>query len=204
MPAGKVSGSDTANDVIEPVRTALDQFLNDRTPQAEEAAAWGGGTIPLRITAYLTTDEPPMEYVSSVRALLLGGDSALVYWDHHDRPQLLPGGRREEGESILQTLQREILEETGIEPLDPIPLGFMNHHHLGPRPDGYAYPYPDFIQPVFRATAGEERPEARLHDPYVTRCAFVPLAEARMLPLRAVDRLFLQAAVEADLQEPRW
>ena len=138
----------------------------------------------------------PSPCLTSVRALVLGDDaSVLVFWDSKGQPQLLPGGRREPGESLLETLHREVLEETGIEPLNPLPLGFLRCHHLGPRPNGYPFPYPDFIQPVFLAWPGKERPCARVHDPYVTRSLFCPLAEVWKLPLRAVDRVFLSAAL---------
>lgn len=172
----------------------LDAFLEGKIPDATETALWGKGTIPLRIEAQLTADMPSLRYVTSVRALVLGSDAVLIFWDDKGNPQLLPGGRRERDESLLETLHREVLEETGFEPLDPVPLGFLRYHHLGSKPAGYTFPYPDFIQPVFLARPGEGRPEARVHDPHVTRSAFCPLAEVERLPLRAVDRLFLSAA----------
>lgn len=173
----------------------LDRFLGANIPDATETALWGNGTIPLRVDAYLTSDEPPLDLVTSVRALILGADIVLVFWDHRSSPQLLPGGRREANESVLETLYREVLEEVGVEPLHPVPLGVLRYHHLGPRPADYAFPYPDFLQPVFLTRPGEDRPEARIHDPYVVRSALCSLTEAEMLPLRAVDRLFLAAAL---------
>lgn len=174
----------------------LDRFLEGKVPDATETAVWGNGTIPLRLEAYVTTDEPPLDLITSVRAVMLGEDVVLVFWDHNGRPQILPGGRREAKESLLETLCREVLEETGIEPLHPVPLGVLRYHHLGPRPANYAFPYPDFLQPVFLARPGENRPEARVNDPYVLRSALCSLTEAEKLPLRTVDRLFLTAALQ--------
>lgn len=172
----------------------LETFLDGKVPGATESALWGNGTIPLRIEAHLGVAEPPLQYVTSVRALVLDEQTVLVFWDDGDRPQLLPGGRREGNESLLQTLHREVLEETGIEPLDPALLGFLRYHHLGPMPSNYTFPYPDFIQPVFLARPGAERPDARIHDPHVTRSALCPLEAVEKLPLRTVDRLFFAAA----------
>lgn len=173
----------------------LAAFLRGRTAGATESAFWGNGAIPLRIDAYPGGDQPPLDLVTSVRALVLNTDSVLVFWDATNRPQLLPGGRREGDETLLETCRREVLEETGVEPLYPLLFGSLCYHHLGPRPPDYTFPYPDFIQPVFLARPGEERPESRVHDPHVARSAFRSLTEVEKLPLRPVDRCFLTAAL---------
>jgi hypothetical protein len=69
------------------------------------------------------------------------------------------------------------------------------YHHLGPPRDGYSYPYPDFLQAIYHVETGVERPDARVHDPYVVRTAFCPLTTVEALPLRSVDRVFLRAAL---------
>jgi ADP-ribose pyrophosphatase YjhB (NUDIX family) len=175
------------------VDEALAQFLDRQTPVTEETERWG--ELPLRITAYLAGEEPPSQHVTSVRGLVVREESVLVLWDHKDKPQLLPGGRREAGETFRETLYREVLEETGIVVSAPILLGFLHYHHCGPQPAGYAYPYPDFLQVVYMARAGEERPEAMVHDEFVTRSAFVPLADVQALRLRTRDRPYLAAAL---------
>src|SRR5947209_4505625 len=177
------------------VNDSMEDFLQNREAGAEETIAWGNGTIPLHISAYLTGDALPLPFVTSVRALMVRGGCVPVFWDEEGTPQLLPGGRREQGETLRQTLERELLDETGVEQLNPVPFGFLRHHHLGPMPAGHTYPFPDFIRAVYLARAGVERPEARIHDPYVSRVAFLPPTEVETLPLRPTDRLFLSAAL---------
>jgi len=177
------------------VDEALAWFLRHRMPEAEDTAVWADGTIPLRITAYLTAEEPPSSYVTSVRGIVVRDETVLVLWNEQDEPYLLPGGRCEPGESLQETLHREVLEEAGVEVHDPAMLGFLRHHHLGPKPSGYLYPYPDFLQVVYLARAGPDRPDRKVHDDYVSRSAFVPLTDIQTLPLCRSDRLYVAAAL---------
>jgi ADP-ribose pyrophosphatase YjhB (NUDIX family) len=176
------------------VEPELAEFLGRHTPFDEAGAVWGNGTIPLCITRYLGSELPPLEYVTSVRCVVLRGDAVLVQRDR-DSVHILPGGRREAGETPEETLRRELLEETGWTVLSPEVIGFMHFHHLRPKPAGYGYPHPDFLQVVYAALAGEFHPEAKLDDGYVLDSALQPVARVRALPLNARELVYLDAAL---------
>jgi len=133
--------------------------------------------------------------VTSVRGIVVRDETVLVLWNEQDEPYLLPGGRCEPSESLQETLNREVLEEAGVEIRDPAMLGFLRYHHLGPKPSGYLYPYPDFLQVVYVAQAGEDRPDGKVHDDYVSRSLFYPLTDIQTLLLCRSDRLYVAAAL---------
>jgi hypothetical protein len=64
------------------------------------------------------------------------------------------------------------------------------------KPDGYPYPYPDFLQVVYTAVAEVYHPEQRVVDDYELDARILPLAEVRALTLSPVQRMFLDAAVQ--------
>jgi 8-oxo-dGTP pyrophosphatase MutT (NUDIX family) len=136
---------------------------------------------------------PPDELITSVRAVVLVGAQVLVVHDPHAL-HTLPGGRREPGETLLATLRREVLEETGWELGELVLLGFRHLRHLTRRPPAYRYPYPSFCHVVYAAPGLRCRPEARKADDYVQGASLVSLAEATALPLPAGQRPFLAAA----------
>ena len=174
-------------------------FLAGRTPVAVEDEVWGTPErpIPLRLSWYLTPAAPPHALVTSVRAIMLHADAVLVLREPDGRPYIIPGGRCEAGESHEETVRREVLEEAGWT-LGPLaPLGCIHLHNLGPEPPGSPYPYPDVFQTIHRAEAAVEHPEAVIFDQWVASSAFVPLAEALLLPLRPVERVLLVAALAA-------
>jgi 8-oxo-dGTP pyrophosphatase MutT (NUDIX family) len=173
--------------------TALSAFLRDLAPAATETDKWG--ELTFQVSGFLTASAPPLEYVTSVRAVVIQGENALVITSP-DREHILPGGRREPGESLIETLRREALEETGWSLRSLRLLGFKHFHHLTPKPDNHPYPYPDFLQVVYTGTAEVYHPDQRIVDDYELDARFLPLAEVCTLPLSPIQRMFLDAAVQ--------
>lgn len=174
------------------MQSDLEMFMAGRLPDSQDVETWG--EIRLSISGYLTQDIPPDRLITSVRCVILNQDKVMVV-QNPDGYRVLLGGRRETGESFVETLRREVLEETGWSVREPLLLGFLQFHHLTPKPVDYLYPYPDFLQLVFAAEADQHEPEKRIEDDYETDPTFYVLTEAFKLPLPARDRMFLEAAV---------
>jgi ADP-ribose pyrophosphatase YjhB (NUDIX family) len=141
----------------------------------------------------LHTEPPPAEFVTSVRALVLRNDEVLLVRDptgYH----ILPGGRREAGETYHETVVRELLEETGWQIEIGRLLGFKHFYRLTPQPAEIVYPHPDFAQIVYLATPVSYRPEAREQAGYELGSEFVPLIGLDQDQITWSERLFLQAA----------
>ncbi len=136
---------------------------------------------------------PPLEYVTSSRCLVFKNDCVVVQRDR-DSTHIMPGGRRAADESPLETVRREVLEETGWVITDPLLVGLVHFTHLTPKPVGYAYPYPDFVQVVYMANAAEFVPDAKLDDDYEVESVLRSIDEVQGLTLPANQRLFLNAA----------
>jgi 8-oxo-dGTP pyrophosphatase MutT (NUDIX family) len=172
------------------MKPELAAFLRSYTPAARETELWGDGSLTLAITAYLGSELPPLEYVTSVRSLVLWADQVLLVRDPNGL-HILPGGRRGTEETLEETLRREVLEETGWTLGEVALLGFMHFRHLGPRPVEYPYPYPDFLQVVYRSEAASFLPEARQTGLWELEAAFRPAAEVESLALSARERVYL-------------
>lgn len=173
----------------------LETFLRRHQAVTEALAVWASGAMPLRVTTYLARVPPPLRYVTSVRSLVFRGDAVLVLRDPDGAPHLLPGGRREAGEHLEATVRREVLEETGWNLESPIMLGFLLYHHLNPRPTDYVYPYPDFVQVVYLATAVEYQPDAMVPDEYVADATFRPVRDVLAADWTQGERLLLEEAL---------
>jgi 8-oxo-dGTP pyrophosphatase MutT (NUDIX family) len=107
-------------------------------------------------------------------------------------PHVLPGGRREGAEPVLDALAREIGEEVGCSIVGkPRPIGFIELRNEGPKPEGHPYPYPRNFHVVFSASAG---PVTRAPvDPNVRDGRFVFRAHALLLDIPWAERVFLEA-----------
>jgi len=163
--------------------------IGDLFPVATGNVVWG--ITPLVLSCFLTDKEPPLDLIVSVRAVLTAQDG-MVFVFEDQGPHVLPGGRREKSEHVLETLAREISEEVGCAIVgEPQPLGFFELRNDGPRPEGHPYPYPRNYHVVFKATAGAV---TRVPvDPNVHGGRFVSRKEALAMDIPWAERVFLEA-----------
>ena len=166
---------------------ALKRFLIGKTPIAEEEMDWSGGGSELVQTRYTYELEeaatPPADLITSVRALLSRGPEIMVMRDPGGE-HIVPGGRVEDGEGLLDALKRELLEETGWTVRgEPALVGLFHYHIHSSKPLDYPYPYPDFLQLLYKAEADRHFPEAMEVDGFELGAEFRSPAVVQRLPL---------------------
>lgn len=184
-----------------PSDPAADEFLERYTPLTVEAHAWSGGEIELTISSYITCEEPPPQLVSSVRALVFRDESILLM-HNVDGSHIHPGGRVEAGESHLEALRRELMEEAGVNITGVLRLGFLHLRHQTPKPPNYPYLYPDFIWPVFVAEYDGDCEEPQAQDDYELSSEFVPMADLHRSILTKAELVYLDHAVNVRKRPP--
>jgi 8-oxo-dGTP diphosphatase len=159
--------------------------------------AWGGGELAL--TLVLTPERPPDDLVVSSRCVVSIGREVLVC-ETPNGPHIIPGGRREVGETWEATARREVREETGYELGDLTPLAVVLLHRDNERPDDpeYVFPHPDAFWVVFVA-----EPRARPTDGWVDvegwerASVMMPIEDAAQLDLTPIDHALLRAIAPA-------
>ena len=150
----------------------------------------------MAFSGYLCSETPPLALVSSVRAIVSKEDRVLVM-TNQDSTHIVPGGRVKQGETHEETLQRELLEEAGVEIKLMAQIGLVRLRHTTPKPKNYPYLYPDFLWPVYVASFVRQRPGAKVDQDYEIASQFLPLQEVRRLALGDHEKAFLEAAVSA-------
>lgn len=77
--------------------TKLNDFFEGRIPIFTDKAIWDDGDIELGINYYLSDEIPPVEFISSVRAIVFKYDEVLLIEEDESEYHVIPGGRREAG-----------------------------------------------------------------------------------------------------------
>jgi ADP-ribose pyrophosphatase YjhB (NUDIX family) len=125
-------------------------LLAGTTPAITADVRWLQGTLPLRVSAYPEVADLPGDMVTSVRCIVIVGDR-IVVCDNADGCHPWPGGRREMGETYVETACREVHEETGwrLEPHSLELLGWLHLENLTVQAPDHPFPHPDFLQVVY-------------------------------------------------------
>ncbi|WP_412539324.1 NUDIX hydrolase [Longispora sp. K20-0274] len=95
------------------------------------------------IDAVFTTEPVPDELVTNIHVVAFVGERIVLCRDTRD-VWFLPGGTREEGESIVDCVARELREEAGVSLAGP--LGLIGAHRcVSDRPEPYKpwQPHPE-------------------------------------------------------------
>ena len=169
--------------------TELASFLARHPSFGGWREEWLG--VPLEFRTCLADELPPRAYVGSVRALVLRDDEVLLV--HSSPPILSVGGRCKPGETIVETLLREVGEETGWRVTPLAVLGFVHARHLDEQRPDWGRPAPDFVDPLFVVSAVKYDPALLgLHE---TRCEFVSLSAVERLGIEEINQTFLREAL---------
>ena len=145
----------------------------------DEERELGPAPTRYRLTVSLTDESPPDDHVSAVHCLAFAGDR-LVLARHVERGWTIPGGHVEPGETVLEAMRREALEEAGVVVGIPTLLAVERIERLsGPPSTARRYPEPAFqlfyVAPVVGELVApstlEECTESRLFSPEEARVA---------------------------------
>jgi 8-oxo-dGTP pyrophosphatase MutT (NUDIX family) len=186
-------------------RPEVIRLLATLTPAATEQVRWPG--CVLDVAVYLTPEAPPPELVTSVRCIVQVDDRVVVCETPNDT-HVLPGGRREPGETFEATARREVHEETGwlIDESDLRLIGFLHFRHTDVPPDDQPHRHPDFLQAVYTAPArahDDERPADWADvEGWERGHRLLSASELDRIELPAVQRVFLRAAGIAGAPPP--
>jgi len=170
----------------------LETYLDSLQPANQESWTWGA--IKLEAWLYIIDVPPPLKLITSARAIMFK-DNHIMTVTNPGETHILPGGRREDGETLIETVQRECLEETGWVVRVGEQIAVTHCQHQTPKPLDYPYPYPDFMQVIYLAEAIKENPSARIHDDYEIASAFRTIDVVKQMPLTQNQHLMLEHAL---------
>lgn len=132
-------------------------LLAGRRPAASSPVSWSNGAVEFDVAAHVTSSsDVPDELVTSARCIVCVGDRVLVCTNLDGLAHVLPGGRREPGESPPDAAVREVHEETGwhVDRSTVREVGWLHFsYRTAVAPEFQRYPHPDFVHAVYAAQA---------------------------------------------------
>lgn len=144
---------------------------------------WQQTDLRLEISYYATDALPDLSFVTSVRGIVIHGQNVLVLINEDGIQHIIPGGRVELGETLMDTLTLELLKETGWSFTQPELLGVIHYQHQTPRPEKYSYSYPEFLQVVYTVHAEKHVATTQRMGDYEQEARFISFDEAMTLPI---------------------
>jgi ADP-ribose pyrophosphatase YjhB (NUDIX family) len=176
----------------------LRSYLESHAHHHETTERWPiQGEMKVRLC--LATTMPPPDAISSILAIVMNANREVLFlWPSNPSGSIahvLIGGRSLGDETPEETVIREVGEETGWHVRPTRMIGFRHFFHLDPRSPATDRPYPNFVQPIFAATAVEFEPTRivsgdRIAGEFIDFSAALRLTELGQRPL-------LQSAADA-------
>jgi 8-oxo-dGTP pyrophosphatase MutT (NUDIX family) len=119
--------------------------LEEKYPHLFCKVFWEWG--PIQAEFKLLDNEPPSNLIAHVN-LVPRANNGWVLIQHKNGAWDIPGGTLEPGETYIETLRRELLEEAGAELLSFQVLGAWHCNSLAKKPYRPHLPFPEFYRLV--------------------------------------------------------
>ena len=149
----------------------------------------------LRGRTYIGGFEFPSELLTSARAVVFKGSRVVVVDEIHGERHIEPGGGIEAGETVEQTVRREVAEESGWTVGELRPLGFHFLEPLTPSPPLSTRRWGAMVHAIFVTEGFSYSRAARDMNQIETGSRLTSIRRA-VSQLRENEAMLLRAALE--------
>jgi ADP-ribose pyrophosphatase YjhB (NUDIX family) len=177
---------------IDQLAHAFAAELERRTPIVDAVAIWPSARLRNRV--FVDDFDFPPALMTSARAVVFKGSKVVVVSEIHGENHIEPGGGLEPGETVEQTVRREIAEECGWSVGALKPLGFHFLEPLTPKPPGSTRRWGAMAHALFVTEAVSYSRAARDMTQVETGSRLTPIRRA-LAELREDQSSLLKAAL---------